>query len=106
MEATVMKLKQQIFYDDDNIRNTAEELLAEYSPGEFSQLWEDFLFALDPEASNGALLQIRADGFDEDRRKQAWNPVTEETADFGEKIIRILLADQPEAKRFYLYHWW
>lgn len=106
MEATVMKLKQQIFYDDDNIRKTAEELLTEYSSSEFYQLWEDFLFALDLEPGNGTLLQISVDEFDEERRKRSWNPVTEETADFGEKIIRILQADQPEAERFYLYHWW
>ena len=81
-------------------------LLTEYSPSEFSQLWEDFLFALDPEASNGALLQVAIDEFNEDRRNETWNPVTKETADFGEKIIKILQTDQPEAKTFYLYHWW
>lgn len=101
-----MKLEQQIFYDDDNIRDTAKELLTEYDSSEFYQLWEDFLFALDPEPGNGILMRINVDEFDEDRRKRSWNPVTKEVVDFGDKIIKILLADQPEAKRFYLYHWW
>lgn len=101
-----MTLKQNIFYDSRDLRDFVREKLTEYSTAEFTQLWEDFLFALDPEPNNGALLSMRADEFNEERRSQTWNPITEEVADFGEKIAKVLQDLQPNANRFYFYYWW
>jgi hypothetical protein len=101
-----MTFKQNIFYEFDDLHDLAKEKLTEYDETEFAQLWDDFLFALDSEPNNGTLLSMRVDEFNEERRTQIWNPITEEVADFGEKIVKILRDFQPDANRFYFYYWW